>query len=113
MIERLNERITIQKQTAAADQWGNHINTWTDYFTCSAYCATYPSKFKQDEDGTEVSMQDYRGFTFQVRYCSELRGITSTNYRVKFHDEIYNIEYVDMMNWQRKSIKLKCLKAER
>lgn len=109
MIEHLNERITIQKSTVATDRYGNHKKTWTDYFTCWAYANT----FDQAERESAAVTLDERGITFEVRFCSELEPVDSVEYRAVFHDEIYNIESVDMMNWQRKAIKLRCRKAER
>ena len=41
MIEKLNERITIEKSTVVTDKVGNHRNTWEEYFTCFAYASTY------------------------------------------------------------------------
>ena len=108
MIEKLNEKITIQRDTVVVDKYGNHKKQWTDYFTCHCYANTY---VKEEEDG--VTTTDERSITFEVRFCSELAGITSTGYRVLFHGETYNIESVDMMNWQRKSIHLKCRKEAR
>ena len=31
------ERITIQKSTLGNDSAGNHVLSWEDYYTCSAY----------------------------------------------------------------------------
>ncbi|HIU75807.1 MAG TPA: phage head closure protein, partial [Candidatus Pelethocola excrementipullorum] len=31
------ERITIQRSTLGTDMAGNHVLSWDDYFTCSAY----------------------------------------------------------------------------
>jgi len=108
MIEKLSERIVIQTNSVSMDQYGNHVPQWVDYFSCSAYANTYV----KDEvtDGTVI--QDERQITFEVRYCSELRNITSNGYRVLFHGEAYNIESVDMMNWQKKMIHLKCRKEK-
>lgn len=108
MIERMNEKITIQHYEVTVDQYGNHLEEWTDYFTCWAYAST----MAKDEQ-PDVTTADQRGITFEVRFCSELKDITSNSYRVIFHDEIYNIESVDMMNWMRRTIKLKCRKVER
>ena len=108
MIERMNEKIIIQHNEASTDQWLNHYLLWTDYFTCWAYAST-----QAKDEQPNVTTTDQRGITFEVRFCSELEGITSDSYRVIFHDEIYNIESVDMMNWMRKTIKLKCRKVER
>ncbi len=108
MIEKLNEMITVQKNTVAVDQYSNHKNTWTDWFTCHAYADTYLK-----EEDADVTTSDERSITFEARYCSELAGITSTGYRIVFHDENYNIESIDMMNWKRKTIRIKCRKVKR
>ena len=36
MIEKMNERITIQQNSVTVDKYGNHKNGWTDYFSCAA-----------------------------------------------------------------------------
>ena len=49
MIEKLNERITIEKSTVVTDKVGNHRNTWEEYFTCFAYASTYQAQEEEDE----------------------------------------------------------------
>ena len=104
-IARLNERIMIQKCSVAVDRYRNHLAEWTDYFSCHAYASTYTK-----EEGTGVATTDERSISFEIRYCSEVSDLTSTEYRVIFHGDVYNIASVDMMNYQRKSIKLLCRK---
>ncbi|MBO5293203.1 MAG: phage head closure protein [Lachnospiraceae bacterium] len=41
------------------------------------------------------------------------KAINTTEYRVEFNGELYNIEGVDHMNYKKKSIKLKCWKVRR
>ena len=98
-----NERITFQKNTVVTDKYGNHKNTWTDYFSCYAYASTYQAS----ESGNEV-ITDERSTIFHVRYCPELSDALSTTYRILFHGESYNILSVDMMNYQRKEIRFIC-----
>ena len=50
---------------------------------------------------------------FEVRYCSELKSLDSTHFRIRFRDGLYNIQSVDMMNYQRKSIRIRCQKEVR
>lgn len=100
-IARFNERITIQKNSVAIDKYQNHKNVWEDCFSCYAYASTYGVQEKESETVTEE-----RSIVFEVRYCSELSGITSDGYRILFHGDAYDIESVDMMNYQRKTIKL-------
>jgi len=107
-ISRMNERITIEKNTTVVDKVGNHVNQWEEYFSCFTYASTYEAEEKAGEVTTEE-----RTVTFNVRYCSELKNITSTGFRVRFHGDVYNIASVDMMNYQRKEIKLLCRKEVR
>lgn len=52
MIDKLNERITIEKSTVVTDKVGNHRNTWEEYFTCFAYASTYQV---QEEEGEVIA----------------------------------------------------------
>ena len=90
------------------DRYGNHKPEWTDYYSCRAYAITYI----HDETET-ATISDERTITFEVRYCSELVNITSIGFRVIFHDAVYDIDSVDMMNWKRKTVKLKCRKESK
>ena len=103
MIEKLNERITIEKSTVVTDKVGNHRNTWEEYFTCFAYASTYQA---QEEEGEVTAEQ--KSVVFTVRWCSETRNLTSTGYRIRFREQLYNIESVDPMNYQKKILKIHC-----
>lgn len=104
----MNERLTIEKNTTVKDKVGNHVNTWEEYFSCFTYASTYEA----EERSGEVTAEE-RTVSFSVRYCSELKNLNSTNFRIRFHGEIYNIRSVDMMNYQRREIKLLCRKEAR
>ena len=104
-IARFNERITVQRCTVRMDRYGNHIAEWEDHFSCAAYASTY----SREEKGDVVTVEE-RTVSFETRYCSELSGITSTGYRVVFHGDIYDIVSVDMMNYQRRTVRLVCRK---
>lgn len=103
MIEKLNERITIEKNLVETDKVGNHRNTWVEYFTCFAYASTYES---QEEDGEVTAEQ--KSVVFTVRWCSETRELTSTGYRIRFREQLYDIESIDPMNYQKKTLKIHC-----
>ena len=103
LIEKLNERITIEKSTVVTDKVGNHRNTWEEYFTCFAYASTYQA---QEEEGEVTAEQ--KSVVFTVRWCSETRGLTSTGFRIRFREQLYNIESVDPMNYQKKILKIHC-----
>ena len=104
----MNSRIIVQRNTVTVDQYQNHRNTWTDYYSCAAYASTYAAK----EAGNEVTSEE-RSITFEVRYCPELSFISSIGYRVLFQEQIYNIQSVDMMNYQKDIIRLACVREKR
>ena len=91
MIEKLNDRVTIEKSTVVTDKVGNHRNTWEEYCTCFAYASA-----------------EQKSVVFTVRWCSEVNKLTSTGFRVLFRGELYDITSVDPMNYGKKTIKLHC-----
>ena len=107
-IGRMNERITFQKNEIVTDQCKNRAPVWSDYFSCWAYASTYTA----NEDG-DVVVSEEESITFQVRYCPELAAVTSTGYRILFHDTVYNIRSVDRMNYQKQEIRFACRKEKR
>lgn len=107
-IARRTERILFQKNEAYTDKYKNHINAWADYFSCYAYAGTYQAS----EDG-DVVVTDERSVTFEARWCPELADAVSTQYRIVFRGENFNILSVDMMNYQRKTIRFICRKEKR
>lgn len=76
--------------------------------TIGAYASTYEAK----ESGDEVK-EEKRSVKFSVRYCHETAAVTSTGFRIRFHDEVYNIEAVDPMNYNRKEIRFQCRREAR
>ena len=49
-----------------------------------------------------------RTINFEVRYCEELKDLDSTHYRIAFHGDSYDIQTVDFMNYQKKTIRIVC-----
>ena len=107
-IGRMNERITFQKNEIVTDQYKNRVPVWNDYFSCWAYASTYTT----NEDGNVVISEE-ESITFQVRYCPELAAVTSTGYRILFHDIVYNIRSVERMNYQKQELRFACRKEKR
>lgn len=108
-IALLNVRITIQKNEVVTDSIGNHKNTWTDWYSCSA---TISSESPNESTDAGMIVDDSK-IDFTVRWCKDAAAITSTGYRVAYNGDTYNILGIDHMNNKRKAIKLKCQRAER
>ncbi len=102
-IARFNERITIQKNAVVSDRLQNRVNAWTDYFSCYAYASTY----QFDEEQPKETTRQEQTVSFEVRWCEELRNIDSVHYRVMFNGGTYNIISIDMMNYQRRIIRIR------
>ena len=108
-IALLNERITIQKSVTEADSIGNHRAVWTDYYSCAATVSGESS----GEDTEYAVTVDNTKADFTIRWCNLLSDISNTEYRVVFRGQLYDILSVDHMNFKKKSLKLKCIKARR
>ena len=100
-IAGMRVRITIQKNEAVADRYGNHRAAWTDYFSCWAYASCQTGR--EDEEGSTAEEDDKMDFT--VRYSSETAAVVSTKYRIILMDRIYDIDHVDDMGFKKNSRK--------
>lgn len=105
----LNVRIEILKNEVVTDAIGNHRNEWNPYYTCHATVSGEAGK-EQTEAGLVV---DDSRVDFTIRWCRKVEAITSTEYRVRFNGELYDISAVNHKNFKRKSIKLCCQKVRR
>ena len=102
-IGAMSERITFQKQTTTTDKYGNHTNTWTDYFSCWATVGTGSGS---ENSGVVTNPEESMDFT--TRWCSELSVVESTKYRIVCEGKIYNITYVNPMGYKHNSLKFNC-----
>ena len=103
MIADMRDKITIQSQTVSIDEIGNHINSWSDYYTCWASVAVYRSGKTQETDEAAQTIQ-LKKLDFTVRRCPQTTQITSTEYRIIFNGKIFNIDSVD--DTSRKTVKI-------
>ena len=113
-IALLNVMITIQKNTTVVDEIGNHTNEWDDFYSCHATVSGTSAGGKDGALGNEAGQEtDSSDLSFTIRFCQRSSLINVTEYRVLFHDEIYEITGIDYMNFKKKSLKLKCRKVRR
>lgn len=108
-VAALNVRITFQANETVTDKYGNHKNTWTDYYSCYATISGENGK-EQAVVGEIVENTD---MNVTVRYCSETAAVTSTKHRIIFNDDIYDILAVDHLNFKKNALKFRCRKERR
>lgn len=97
------ERVTIQKSTLGTDKAGNHILSWADYYTCSAFVNNLSGKEYWEAAQVNAQKEVY----FLVRYCSETACMDTEHYRVQFREQLYNITFLDNVKYQNKILKLR------
>lgn len=105
----LNVRITFQKNAVMTDAIGNHKNAWTDYYSCYA---TVSGESGSEKNVAANTLYD-SDLAFTVRYCNALKDADPTKLRVKFNGELYNITFIDHMNYKHKCLKFRCQKERR
>ncbi len=108
-IAAMNERVMIQANTVVTDRYGNHRNSWEDYFSCYATISGENGK-EQAIVGETLESTD---MNVTVRYCTQTAAVRSTTHRILFRGEIYDIAAVDHMNYRKRGIRFRCRKARR
>ncbi len=109
MIELMRERITIQKNAVVTDEIGNHRSVWEDIYSCAAYANNLSGK----EYWAAKQLNAQSELDFIIRYCSEVSELDSEHYRILFHGEVYNITFVDNVQYKNKSVKIRAERASR
>lgn len=103
------ERITIQKSILGNDSAGNHVLSWENYYTCSAYVNNLFGK--EYWEAAQVNAQ--KDIYFIIRYCSEVSAMDTEHYRILFRGQVYNITFLDNVKYQNKTLKIRASLAKR
>lgn len=111
-VAALRSKVTFQKNETVTDQYGNHKNTWTDYYTCFGTIGGEGLASSKENQVAGTTVEDF-SMTVTIRYCTAAAAITSTGYRVMFNDEIYNIVNIDHLNYKKRALKFLCSKERR
>jgi len=101
-IASLRAKIVIEKHVTTVDDIGNHISSWEEYYACRAYVnltsgSDYGISPETIEQGT---------MTFIVRYARKLSHLNTKEYRIRFGDELFNIQLVDDVQKRHEKIRI-------
>jgi SPP1 family predicted phage head-tail adaptor len=102
-IADLNLRITFQKLSVVTDKYGNHTNSYKDFFSC---WATASGSGNEAAEAGIITPKETIDFT--VRWCKALDAVTSDGWRIMAAANSYNILYVNPMGNHRKCLKFHC-----
>ncbi len=97
------EKIIIQKSVAGNDKAGNHILSWEDYYICHAYV----NNLSGNEYWEAAQLNAEKEVFFLIRYCSEAAAIDTEHFRIVIRGQVYNTTFIDNVNYQNKTMKLR------
>ena len=106
-IALLNVKVLFQKNSVEVDEIGNHRNGWKDYYICHA---TVSGESGNEKHSAGVVIENV-DIAFTIRWCKTAEKINTTDYRIVFEDEVYNIIAVDHMNYKKECLKFRCQKV--
>lgn len=108
-IARLNQRLTLQKNVLVTDALGNHLSGWEDWYACACSAS---EEGGSEEQAASMTVDEHL-IWFTIRWCTQLEGLTPDGYRVRFHEDLYDILSVDHMRFRHRTVKLRCRKERR
>ena len=109
MIELMRERITIQKSRTKTDKAGNHTVVWENHYQCFSYVNSLSGK----EYWAAKQLNAQSELDFIIRYCSEVAALDSEHYRIRFRGDLYNITFVDNVQYKNKSVRIRAERIKR
>lgn len=102
------EKIIIQKKSVVSDDIGQQSEKWSDFFVCHAYVNNISGK-----EFWEAAQQNAeRTVNFIVRYCSILADINTVDYQIIFHGCIYDITFIDNIQYRNQTLKIRAMVRE-
>ena len=102
-IGAMMHRIKIQKSEVIVDAVGNHISSWTDFYSCWAEV----NKASGREYGVNPETISEDTLVFRVRWCSKISALNSKEYRIIFDGAVYNITAPpDYIKYQHEQYKI-------
>ena len=86
-IGNLNQRITILEHRTVIDEIGNHITKWEETFSLWSKVAVKTASETTDAGVTK----EIQKLEFLVRQSPATLNINSTNFRILFRNNFYNV----------------------
>jgi SPP1 family predicted phage head-tail adaptor len=105
----LREHIKIQKSTLTKDKNGNQVLKWEDYYTCASYVNNLSGK--EYWEAAQVNAENE--IFFIIRYSSEVKAMDTEHYRIEFRGQLYNITFIDNVQYRNRTLKLRASLVKR
>ena len=101
----LRHVVKIQKYERGQDEIGNPKGKWIDYKTVHAYVNGLNGK--EYWEAATVHQENTTEFIF--RWKPFFNALNSREYRLVFNDNIYNIAFIDNIQYRNKTVKIKAV----
>lgn len=108
-IGELKERITLQKSHTIVDKNGNHVVVWKDTYSCFAYA----NNLSGTEYWAAAQVSAQADLYFLIRYCEEVKNLNSDQFRIVYRNKIYNITFVDHVQYKNQIVKVRASLVKR
>lgn len=96
-------KVVIQQKTITQDEIGNEISTWANYKTC--WCYANGLSGREYWEAAVIHQENTVEFVF--RWHPYLDQVNTTEYRILFNNQIYNINLIDNIQFKNKTVKMK------
>ncbi len=101
---KFRHRVTIQKYIPVDGLWGNTTTKWTDWRTV---WASINSLFGREFwEAKQCNMENTINIT--IRYSKDFKDLDTREYRIKWDNKIYNINFIDNPKFENKTLTIKC-----
>lgn len=97
--------VTIQKYVDGFDNIGNQSHEWQDYRKAYAYVNGLSGR----EYWEAANVQQENTVEFVFRWKPFFDMMNTKQYRLIFHDRIYNISLIDNIQFRNKTVKVKAV----
>lgn len=101
----LNKKVVVQKITISTGEIGEEIETWVDYYNSFAYI----NGLSGSEYWQASAQQAENTVVFTMRYSKLLANVTPQSYRIIFDNKIFDINSIDNVQYQNRTIKIKAV----
>ena len=105
-IGNLNQRITILEHRTVIDEIGNHITKWEETFSLWSKVAVKTASETTDAGVTK----EIQKLEFLVRQSPATLNINSTNFRILFRNNIYNVTGITSLYDHNNYMKGRCFR---
>lgn len=99
----LKHKITFKKRVVDTDDYGRKNETYNNVYKTYAYINNLSGK----EYWSAFAVKAENTIVFEMRYNRFFDNLNTTDYVIEFNNKIYNILFIDNIQYKNKILKIK------